>query len=162
MVVLREWLAAAQIQQGAVFTRLDYAAGKKKARITAQSVNLAFKRVARMLNVPELGSARISGHSVRIGATQDLVEDGAPDAAIMRDAGWSTPRMVGMYSRGAKARHGAMASRLGRVGSALRVATASGEGGPWTEPTTSNDSMQHSGDTPQLKEVDAAPARTAN
>ena len=42
----------------------------------------------------------------------DLVEDGAPDAAIMRDAGWKTPRMVGLYSRGAKARQGAMATRL--------------------------------------------------
>jgi hypothetical protein len=57
----------------------------------------------------------MSGHSARIGATYDLVEDGASDAAIMRDAGWTTPRMIGLYSRGAKAKHGAMAARLRRV-----------------------------------------------
>jgi hypothetical protein len=33
----------------------------------------------------------------------------------MRDAGWKTPRMVGMYSRGAKAKRGAMAARLERL-----------------------------------------------
>jgi len=115
MDVVREWLTAAHIEEGAVFTRLDFAAGKRKARMTGQSVNLVFKQVARMLNLPELDPSKISGHSARIGATQDLVEDGAPDAAIMRDAGWKTPRMVGMYSRGAKAKHGAMATRLTRI-----------------------------------------------
>jgi len=116
MVVVGEWLTAAHIEEGAVFTRLDFAArATKRARMTGQSVNLVFKRVAKMLNLPELDPAKISGHSARIGATQDLVEDGAPDAAIMRDAGWKTPRMVGMYSRGAKAKQGAMAVRLERL-----------------------------------------------
>jgi len=124
MAVVREWLSTAHIEEGAVFTRLDFAAGKKRTRMTGQSVNLVFKRVAKMLDLPELDPARISGHSARIGATQDLVEDGAPDAAIMRDAGWKTPRMVGMYSRGAKAKHGAMASRLERLaGTFLTVPT---------------------------------------
>jgi len=40
----------------------------------------------------------------------------------MRDAGWKTPRMVGMYSRGAKAKRGAMANRLERISPALAVA----------------------------------------
>ena len=116
MVVVREWLTAAHIEEGAVFTRLDFAAGdRKKERMTGQSVNLVFKRVANLLNLHELDPSRISGHSARIGATQDLVEDGAPDAAIMRDAGWKTPRMVGLYSRAANARRGAMAARLGLI-----------------------------------------------
>jgi integrase len=119
MAVLGEWLGAAHIREGAVFVRLDYAAGKKRARLTAQNVNLVLKRVGRMLNIPELDPRRISGHSARIGATQDLVEDGAPDAAIMRDAGWKTPRMVAMYSRGAKAKQGAMAARLERLAESL-------------------------------------------
>jgi len=121
MVVVRAWLTEAQIQVGPMFTRLDFAARGKRTRMTGQSVNLVFKRVAKMLDLPELDPAKVSGHSARIGATQDLVEDGAPDAAIMRDAGWKTPRMVGMYSRGAKARHGAMATRLERLSGSLRT-----------------------------------------
>jgi len=124
MAVVGEWLSAAHIKEGAVFVRLDYAAGKKRTRLTGQNVGLVFKRVARMLNIPELDSRKISGHSARIGATQDLVEDGAPDAAIMRDAGWRTPRMVGIYSRGAKAKQGAMAARMERLANELRPTTA--------------------------------------
>lgn len=56
--------------------------------MTGQSVGLVFKRVARMLNVRELDPRRISGHLARIDGTQGVVEDGVPDAAIMRDAGW--------------------------------------------------------------------------
>lgn len=109
VVGVRECLVAAHIEEGAVFTGLDLAAGKKNARMTGQSVNLAFKRVAKMLNLPELDPARISGHSVRIGTTQDLVEDGASNAAIMRDAGWKTPQLVACTLEGQKpsARYGA-------------------------------------------------------
>jgi integrase len=124
MAVVGEWLTAAQIEKGALFLRLDSARGKARTRLTAQSVALAFKRIARALSLPDLDPAKISSHSARIGATHDLVEDGASDAAIMRDAGWATPKMVGMYSRGAKAKQGAMASRLERVAPQLAPPTA--------------------------------------
>ena len=109
------WLTAARINTGPVFVRVDASSKDSRARMSAQSVALAFKRIARRLNLPDLEADRISSHSARIGATHDLVEDGHSDAAIMRDAGWRTPRMVGLYSRGAKAKQGAMASRLARA-----------------------------------------------
>ena len=112
VTVVQDWWEAASITRGPVFIRLDAASAGSRTRLTAQSVALVFKRIARELNLPDLDPARVSSHSARIGATNDLVEDGAPDAAIMRDAGWKTPRMVGLYSRGAKARQGAMATRL--------------------------------------------------
>ena len=120
MAILREWLAAAHIEEGAVFTRLDHAAEGKPHRMTGQAVGLTFKGIAKVLNLPDLDPARISSHSARIGATHDLVEDGASDAAIMRDGGWKTPTMVGMYSRGAHAKRGAMAARLERISADLR------------------------------------------
>jgi integrase len=119
MAVVGDWLQAGQIERGALFIRMDYARGGVRNRLTAQSVGLVFKRVARMLALPDLDPARISSHSARIGATHDLVEDGAADAAIMRDAGWKTPAMVGMYSRGAKAKRGAMAGRLERLSATI-------------------------------------------
>jgi integrase len=113
--VVIDWLQAAKIRRGAIFVRLDFAGSKRRTRLTPQSVAIVFKRIARTLSLPDLDPQYVSSHSARIGATQDLVEDGASDAAIMRDAGWKTPRMVGMYSRGAKAKQGAMASRLRRL-----------------------------------------------
>jgi integrase len=121
MAVVGDWLAGAQIKRGALFIRMDHAGGGDRGRLTPQSVGLAFKRVARMLALPDLDPARISSHSARIGATHDLVEDGAADAAIMRDAGWKTPTMVGLYSRGAKAKRGAMAERLHRLSDSLTL-----------------------------------------
>ena len=124
MAILGDWLTAAHIDKGAVFRRLDYASQGKRGRMTGQSVGIVFKRIAKFLDRPDLDPDRVSGHSPRIGATQDLVEDGAPDAAIMRDGGWKTPTMVGMYSRGAKAKRGAMAIRLERLSSMLKPSTA--------------------------------------
>jgi integrase len=121
MQVLRAWLDAAGIKAGPIFIRKDSAAEKEPARLTPQSVALIFKRIARSLALPDLEPSQISSHSARIGATHDLVEDGASDAAIMRDAGWKTPRMVGMYSRGAKARRGAMAARLAAIAGHLQA-----------------------------------------
>jgi hypothetical protein len=95
--------------------RLDSAGGLERSRLNPQSVASTFKRVARRLKRPDFDPEKVSSHSARIGATHDLVEDGASDAAIMRDAGWRTPRMVGLSSRGAKARSGAMAVRLERL-----------------------------------------------
>jgi integrase len=138
MAVVGQWLSAAHIKDGAVFVRLDYAAGRKRTRLTGQNVGLVFKRIARMLNIPELDPRRISGHSARIGATQDLVEDGAPDAAIMRDAGWKTPRMVGMYSRGAKAKQGAMAARLERLATEFTLPVARESTEPLMQPVKSD------------------------
>ena len=121
MDVVRDWWNAAGIAKGPVLVRLDAAGSGRRARLTAQSVALVMKRIARELKLPDLDPKRVSSHSARIGATNDLVEDGAPDAAIMRDAGWKTPRMVGLYSRGAKAKHGAMATRLTTIGEITSV-----------------------------------------
>jgi len=127
MAIVQSWLRVAQITTGPVFNRLDNARGAKTSRMTPQSVAGVFKRIAERLALPELDPRRISSHSARIGATHDLVEDGAPDAAIMRDAGWKTTRMVGMYSRGAKAKKGAMASRLTQLAPTLQTDSDTGQ-----------------------------------
>ena len=62
MAVVGEWLSAAHIKEGALFVRLDYAAGDKRTRLTGQNVGLVFKRVARMLNIPDCGFHDMSGH----------------------------------------------------------------------------------------------------
>jgi len=41
-----------------------------------------------------------------------LALGGAAHSAIMCDAGWKTPHMVTLYTRGARAREGALANLL--------------------------------------------------
>ena len=106
VAVLQNWLSAARLTTGPLFLRLDFGSANTRERLSAQSVALIFKRIARRLNLPDLMPTDISSHSARIGATHDLLQDGASDASIMRDAGWKTTRMVGLYGRGAKAKTG--------------------------------------------------------
>ena len=115
MAILRNWTTAAQIGSGTVFRRLDHASEGKNARMTAQSAGIAFNRIARDLSLPDLDPVRISSHSGRIGASHNLVEDGASDAAGMRDSGWKTHWMVGTFSRGAKATRGGNGPTPGRA-----------------------------------------------
>jgi integrase len=135
MAVVGDWLAKAHIQGGAIFLRLDSARGGARSRLTPRSVGLTFKRIARGPGPAGRQSSEDSSHSARIGATHDLIEDGASDAAMMRDAGWKTPRMVGMYSRGAKAKRGAMAARLKGLAPSFAIEGATEASAPKPDPT---------------------------
>lgn len=71
-------------------------------------VERIFKRVAARLNLdPARPVSRISAHSTRIGAAQDLTAAGAALLEIMVAGGWKSPQMPAHYSRKLDARHGA-------------------------------------------------------
>jgi len=72
-----------------------------------------FKRVASRLNLdPTRPLSRISAHSTRIGAAQDLTAAGAALPEIMVAGGWKSPQMPAHYSRKLHARQGAMRRML--------------------------------------------------
>lgn len=52
---------------------------------------------------------RISAHSTRIGAAQDLVENGADLVAVMQAGGWKATAMPALYTRRLSALRGGMA-----------------------------------------------------
>jgi integrase len=68
---LKIWLVRAEIKEGAVFRRL---VGKDQigGPLNPASVALIFKRVAQWIGMPARFVEQISGHSTRVGATQDL------------------------------------------------------------------------------------------
>jgi hypothetical protein len=87
---LKVWLEHAGVEEGAVFRRLI---GKDQigGALNPGSVALIFKRVAQWIGMPARYVAGISGHSTRVGATQDL-------AAITQAGGWKLPRMPLQYA----------------------------------------------------------------
>lgn len=109
--ILEDWLRARPSPGPALFTRLDRAGAGE--RLAAGSVADIMRRALRTTGA-DLDVDRIGSHSARIGASYDLALSGAPDSAIMRDAGWKTPHMVVVYTRGARAREGALAELLRR------------------------------------------------
>jgi integrase len=112
---LKIWLESAKISEGAIFRRL---VGQTKLGGTLNPGSIApvFKRVAQWIGLPAKVVGRVSGHSTRVGATQDLAALEIDLAAITQAGGWKSTRMPLQYAEKIHASRSATA----------RAATASG------------------------------------
>jgi integrase len=83
---LKIWLQSAEVEEGSAFRRLlgrDQAGGS----LNPGSVAPIFKRVAQWIGMPARVVRRVSGHSTRVGATQDLAALDIDLAAITQAGG---------------------------------------------------------------------------
>src|SRR5580698_10611702 len=94
---LKVWLDHSGVEEGAVFRRLIGRA-QIGGPLYSGSVSLIFKRVARWIGMPARYVDAISGHSTRVGATQDLAALDIDLAAITQAGGWKSPRMPLQYA----------------------------------------------------------------
>lgn len=78
-----------------------------KSMVSPKFVGLVFKRAWKALGYN--GTKPFSGHSCRVGGTQDLIAAGYSNPQIMQAAGWSSEEMVIRYGRDGLVHHGAMA-----------------------------------------------------
>jgi integrase len=94
---LKIWLEHAGIDQGAVFRRLigQHQIG---GPLNPGSIAPIFKRVAQWIGMPERTIKHVSGHSTRVGATQDLTALDIDLAAITQAGGWKSTRMPLQYA----------------------------------------------------------------
>lgn len=125
---LKEWLDLAQIAKGAVFRRLIGTGFPPKrpprpgrepkprtiperidARLSAAAVGNILKSVARHIGMPKEDIFGISGHSIRVGATQDLLALNIDLAAVMQAGRWKSHRMPMRYGEHVLAGLGGMA-----------------------------------------------------
>ncbi len=102
---INAWLRAAGISSGALF-RGVYNSGHVGERISPEGVQRTLKRIAKQAG---LDPETISGHSCRVGATQDMTAENLDLALIMRAGGWKTPRMPAKYAEKLLTRRGGMA-----------------------------------------------------
>jgi integrase len=115
---LKDWLKAADIKKGAVFRRIvgrgmvtydGNGRGRMGERLSPDAVARAFKAVAKWIKMPEEEIEQVSGHSVRVGATQDLLALNMDLASVMREGRWKTVRMPMRYGEHVMAARGGMA-----------------------------------------------------
>jgi hypothetical protein len=118
----------AQIAKGAAFRRLigtGFAPKQKPrpgrerklktlqerigARLSAAAVGNIFKRVAKHIKLAPEDIAEISGHSIRVGATQDLLALNIDLASVMQAGRWKSHRKPMRYGEHVLAARGAMA-----------------------------------------------------
>jgi len=94
--LLKEWLVASGITAGPLFrsVRKDGAVGGK---IDASQVPRIYRAMAERAGLPPRIVRRLSGHSPRVGAAQDMIASGIGTAAIMQAGRWKSPAMVQRY-----------------------------------------------------------------
>lgn len=116
---LKVWLEHAGISEGPVFRRLI---GRRQVGGPLNPGNIApiFKRVAQWIGMPERSVNQVSGHSTRVGATQDLAALNIDLAAITQAGGWKSTRMPLQYAEQIHASRSAMARAADKVGRNVR------------------------------------------
>ena len=92
----RAWLAASGINAGRLFrsVRRDGALGEA---LDASQVPRIYRAMAARAGLPARVVRRISGHSPRVGAAQDMIASGIGIPAIMQAGRWRSAAMVQRY-----------------------------------------------------------------
>ena len=112
---LKLWLERAGIDEGAVFRRL-IGQNQIGGPLNPGSIAPIFKRVAQWIGMPEKAVNRVSGHSTRVGATQDLAALDIDLAAITQAGGWKSTRMPLQYAEKINAARSGMARAAAATG----------------------------------------------
>jgi integrase len=107
---LLAWTAVAGVGEGLLF-RAALKGGRVGGAMNAGEVARTFKSMARAAVLSVTDTARISGHSTRVGAAQDMLRHGEQLPEIMQAGRWKTAEMVSRYT----ARQGARESAAVRI-----------------------------------------------
>ena len=97
--LVRKWLRLKPAEIQPVFCAINHGKCEDRA-ICDRNVNDIIKRsVVKVKRCERPSDLEVSGHSLRVGAAQDLLIRGYDLAAIMRAGGWSDPNTVSRYLR---------------------------------------------------------------
>jgi integrase len=109
LAMIDAWTDARDDQEAPLFTNTGPAA--KSPRMAGGDIARMFKRRASAVGID---AARISGHSTRVGCSQDMRAAGLDNGAIMQAGRWKSERMVARYTEALGARSGG-AARLAEI-----------------------------------------------
>lgn len=97
------WLEVSGIKEGPLFQGLHTRKLLGSYLVTA-SIRRIVKRAAERAKLKDEASC-LSGHSMRIGAAQDMMVAGIDQIAIMQAGGWKTADVLGRYVENAATHH---------------------------------------------------------
>jgi site-specific recombinase XerD len=94
--LLREWQDAAGVERGYIFRRIRNGCVEENS-MHPFSVGRILKSLAERAGLPAQAIQNLSGHSMRVGAAQDMITSGMGVLPIMRAGGWKTVHVVARY-----------------------------------------------------------------
>lgn len=95
---VRAWLAAAGLENGPVLRRL-FKCRAGCAELRTRTVTLRLRAVAADANLPPAIAQRLTSHSFRVGAVQELAVEGRTIIEIMRAGRWRSVDALAQYLR---------------------------------------------------------------
>lgn len=93
---INEWIDRAKIEEGFLLRGIKNS-GDITEGINPNQITRIYKRIAKSAQLPKNIYSQISGHSMRVGAAQDLLLSGATLPQIMNKGGWSKADTVMRY-----------------------------------------------------------------
>lgn len=97
---ITEWIHQAKLDDGYLFRGINNAIDITY-ELKCSQINRIYKRLAKDAKLPKEIVNNISGHSMRVGAAQDLLKSGASMPTIMHRGRWSKTDTVMRYLDGA-------------------------------------------------------------
>jgi integrase len=85
---LKEWIYKSKISSGKIFRAITVS-GVVKGSLNSSHVGRIYKKIAELSMVDHSNVKNISGHSMRIGAAQDLMLSGTTMPVIMNKGRWT-------------------------------------------------------------------------
>lgn len=112
VALVQDWLERSGVAEGRVFRSLR--GGAIGEKLHASQIPRIYKGMARRAGLPEELVEGLSGHSTRVGATQDMIAFGIEMPAILQAGRWKTTAMVSRYGERLLA-HRSGAAQLARL-----------------------------------------------
>jgi site-specific recombinase XerD len=94
---LKEWIIKSEIASGKIFRAITVT-GKVKESLNSSHIGRIYKKIAQLSMVDKSIIRNISGHSMRVGAAQDLLLSGATLPILMNRGRWSKTDTVMRYT----------------------------------------------------------------
>ena len=113
VALVRDWRQRAGISAGRLFRSVGKG-NRIGASLHPSQIPRIFKEMARHAGLPAALAEGLSGHSARIGATQDMIAHGIGMPAVLQAGRWKTPAMVNRYGERLLARRSG-AAQLARL-----------------------------------------------
>ena len=95
--LLKKWLRLKPIEIQPVFCEINHGRCLDRAICDWQVNEIIQRGIVKVKRHPRPSDLDVSGHSLRVGAAQDLLIKGHDTAAIMRAGGWTEPSTVARY-----------------------------------------------------------------
>jgi site-specific recombinase XerD len=108
MRLVSVWLKESALKAGSVFVRV-HGAISVGGSLTPQVVSTVFRKIGQWIGLKKEEWEKISGHSARVGAAQDLLALNISLASVMQTGRWKDTRMPMRYAERVLATRGGMA-----------------------------------------------------